>query len=56
MDGGNFVGLSDMLDRDITSYEYFYSLSRELQEEIKERDFSSFEEMTEYVSQRKQKK
>lgn len=53
IEGSNFVGLSDLLDQDTTSYEYFYSLPQELQDEIKKHDFSSFEEMTEFVKQKR---
>ncbi len=53
IEGNNFVGLSDMLDQDITSYEFFYSLPKELQDEIKKQDFSSFEAMAEFVKQKR---
>lgn len=53
IEGSNFVGLSDLLDQDTTSYEFFYSLPRELQDEIREQDFSSFKAMTDFVKQKK---
>jgi len=53
IEGSNFVGLSDLLDQDTTSYEFFYSLPRELQDEIKKRDFCSFKAMAEFVRQKK---
>lgn len=53
IEGSNFVGLSDLLDQDITSYEFFYSLPKELQDEIKKHDFSSFEAMTEFVRKKR---
>ena len=39
IEGSNFVGLSDLLDQDTTSYEFFYSLPRQLQDEIRKQDF-----------------
>ena len=53
IEGSNFVGLSDLLDQDTTSYEFFYSLPKELQDEIKKHDFSSFEAMTEFVRKKR---
>lgn len=53
IEGSDYIGLSDLLDQDTTSYEFFYSLPRELQEEIRKQDFSSFEAMTEYVKQKR---
>ena len=55
IEGSNFVGLSDLLDQDTTSYEFFYSLPRELQDEIREQDFSSFETMADFVKQKRSK-
>lgn len=37
--------LTDLLDQDISSYEYFYSQPTAVQEKIRETDPSSFEEM-----------
>ena len=56
IEGSNYVGLSDMLDQDTTSYEFFYSLPQELQDEIRKQDFSSFKAMTEFVKQRRKNK
>jgi hypothetical protein len=51
MRGSNYkLGLSDLLDQSITCYEYFYSLPKSLQEEIKNLDIHSFEDMQEYVA------
>ena len=55
IEGSNFVGLSDLLDQDTTSYEFFYSLPQELQDEIKEHDFSSFKAMADFVKQKRHK-
>ncbi|RPF42191.1 hypothetical protein EDD70_2530 [Hydrogenoanaerobacterium saccharovorans] len=42
--------LSDLLDQDLSSYEYFYSLPSDIQNKIKRSDVRSFEEMQEYVA------
>lgn len=48
--GSIYVGLSDLLDQDSSSYEYYYSLPKEIQDRIKEKDLNTFEDMQEYVS------
>lgn len=45
------LGLSDLLDQDLTSYEYFHSLPKRLQQEITLRDIGSFDDMVAYVSE-----
>ena len=55
IEGSNFVGLSDLLDQDTTSHEFFHSLPQELQDEIKEHDFSSFKAMVDFVKQKRHK-
>ena len=52
IEGSNFVGLSDLLDQDTTSYEFFYSLPRELQDEIREQDFSNFKAMADFANRK----
>ena len=52
IEGSNFVGLSDLLDQDTTSYEFFYSLPKDLQEEIRKQDFSNFKAMVDFVKQK----
>lgn len=47
--------LSDLLEQDLTSYEYFHSLPEELQKKLEQRDVSSFAEMQEYVRSKKYK-
>ncbi|WP_312645711.1 hypothetical protein [Hydrogenoanaerobacterium sp.] len=42
--------LSDLLDQDLSSYEYFYSLPAEIQSKVRRSDVRSFEEMQEYVT------
>ena len=55
LEGSEFVGLSDLLDQDTTSYEYFHSLPREIQQKVLQMDVNSFEAMTDYVSQLREK-
>lgn len=45
------LGLSDLLEQDLTSYEYFHSLPLDIQQKIKARDVASFMEMQDYVSE-----
>lgn len=47
------VGLSDLLDQDLSSYEYFHSLPKELQDKIIMKDITSFEEMQAYVAEQR---
>ncbi|MDD2363065.1 MAG: hypothetical protein PHH84_09000 [Oscillospiraceae bacterium] len=50
---GNYkLGLSDLLDQSLSCYEYFYSLPKNLQDDIKNRDFGSFEDIQDYVASR----
>ena len=51
--GSYQLGLSDLLDQNLSCYEYFHSLPKEIQTEIEERDLSSFEEIQQYVAMRK---
>lgn len=39
------LGLSDLLENDLSSYEYFYSLPQNIQQKIKQKDVCSFEQM-----------
>ena len=45
------LGLSDLLEQDLTSYEFFYSLPKKLQQEIMLRDIGSFDDMAAYVAE-----
>ena len=49
-DGGYKLGLSDLLDQNLSSYEYFYSLPKKIQDDIREQDLGSFEDIQEYVA------
>ena len=40
-----FLCLSDLLDQDLSSYEYFHSLPLEVQNKIEESDVNSFADM-----------
>ena len=45
------LGLDNLLESDLTSYEYFNSLPVDIQRKIKLRDIGSFSELTGYVSE-----
>lgn len=53
-EGSYQLGLSDLLDQDISSYEYFYSLPEKIQQKIVMRDINSFEEMQDFVKNYKE--
>ncbi len=48
-EGSYQLGISDLLDQDISSYEYFHSLPADIQQKIIQKDVMSFEEMQSYV-------
>lgn len=48
--------LSDMLDQDLTSYEYFHSLPEDIQRKVEDSDVRSFDELQSFVEQLKQEK
>ena len=50
------LGLSDLLEEDLTSYEYFHSLPEELQHKVEFVDAASFEEMQACVAEWKNTK
>lgn len=41
----SFLCLSDLLDQDLSSYEYFHALPVEIQKKIEESDVNSFADM-----------
>ena len=47
---GQHLCLTDLLDQDTSSYEFFYSQPDAVQQKIREADPSSFEEMQETVA------
>jgi len=53
MDNGinGSLGLDDLLENDMTSYEYFHALPKDIQQRVVLRDFGSFDEMCQYVNQ-----
>ena len=55
LEGSYQLGLSDLLDQNLSCYEFFLFLSKELQKQIERRDIGSFEEMQEYVARRKER-
>ena len=42
-----FTDLTELLDQDISSYEYFYALPRNIQDRLRKSDIHSFEELQE---------
>lgn len=48
--------LSDMLDQDLTSYEYYHSLPEDIQRRVQDSDVRSFDELQSFVAQLKQEK
>ncbi len=54
-EGSYSMGLSDLLDQDLSSYEYFYSLPMDIRQKIILKDINSFEEMQDYVKNLKGK-
>ena len=50
------LGLSDLLEQDLSSYEFFSSLPPHLKEEIAEQDLASLPEIQEYVAKRGREK
>lgn len=49
LEGSYQLGLSDLLDQNLSCYEYFYSLPQRVQKKISQRDVASFEEMQQMV-------
>ena len=52
LEGSYQLGLSDLLDQNLSCYEYFHGLPRNIQEQIERRDIGSFQEMQEFVANR----
>lgn len=50
LEGSYQLGLSDLLDQNLSCYEYYHSLPEEVQKKIAVRDIGSFEEMQSYVN------
>ncbi len=44
-----FLCLSDLLDQDLSSYEYFHSLPLDIQRKIEEQDVNSFNDIQQLV-------
>lgn len=49
LEGSYQLGLSDLLDQNLSCYEYFHSLPENVQRRIVQRDVASFEEMQQLV-------
>lgn len=43
----SYLGLSDLLERDLSAYEFYQSLSEESRQKALEKDVGSFEELQE---------
>ena len=50
LEGSYQLGLSDLLDQNISCYEYYHALPEEIKKKIADRDIGSFEEMQAYVA------
>ena len=48
------IGLSALLEQDISSFEYFNTLSDDVKKKIEAKDIGSFDEMQEYVARLKE--
>lgn len=49
LEGSYQLGLSDLLVKNLSCYEYYQSLPEEYKKKIADRDIGSFEEMQAYV-------
>lgn len=49
LEGSYQLGLSDLLDQNISCYEYYQALPEEYKKKIADRDIASFDEMQAYV-------
>lgn len=54
LDRGYEIGLSALLEHDLSSYEFFNTLPKDIQEELQQRDAHSFEEMQSIVARFRQ--
>jgi hypothetical protein len=43
--------LTDLLDQDLSSYEFFYSLPQEIQQKVRDTDVRSFDQLQAYVAE-----
>ncbi len=51
VEGSYGLGLSDLLDQNLSCYEYYYALPEEIQRKIEARDIGSFSEMQQIVQE-----
>lgn len=51
LNGRYELGLSALLEHDLSSYEYFNALPEDIKEEIRKRDARSFDEMQSIVAE-----
>lgn len=50
MNTNQWLGIDELLDNDMTSYEFYNSLSPSMQKKVRQRDFGNFAEMKDYVA------
>lgn len=48
----SLLGLDDLLENDVSSYELFHSLPREVQQKVVQKDVRSFGELCSFVNPR----
>lgn len=48
---GHFLGLDDMIQQNISSYEYFNSLPQSIRRRLESKDISSFSDMQKYAAE-----
>ena len=49
LEGSYQLGLSDLMDQNLTCYEYVTGLPADIRQNLERRDFGSFEEIQQYV-------
>ncbi|MBP3414665.1 MAG: hypothetical protein J6L81_05670 [Clostridia bacterium] len=47
------LGLDNLIENDMTSYEFFHALPEKIQKKVRRRDIGSFSDMQSYVSELK---
>lgn len=50
-----YLGLADLLEQDLSSYEYFHSLSSDVRRALEEEDVRSFAQMQDTVRRHREK-
>ena len=55
LEGSYFLGLSDLMDQNLTCYEYVNGLPPEIRQKLEQRDFGSLDEIQTYVAMLKKR-